>query len=57
MSRFSAMQRVGRHADFLRKELGREPTQIELIQETGISTADAAIAMTSPARPSRWTRR
>ena len=45
MSRFSAMGRVGRHADFLRKELGREPTQIELIQETGISTADAAIAM------------
>lgn len=45
MSRFSAMRRVGRQADFLRKELGREPTQIELIQETGISDADMAIAM------------
>ena len=45
MSRFSAIRRVGRHADFLRKELGREPTQLELIQETGISDADAAIAM------------
>ncbi len=45
MSRFSAMRRIGRHADFLRKELGREPTQVELIQETGISEADAAIAM------------
>jgi RNA polymerase primary sigma factor len=45
MSRFSAMRRVGRHADFLRKELGREPTQVELIQDAGISEADAAIAM------------
>jgi len=45
MSRFSAMRRLGRHADFLRKELGREPTQVELIQETGISDADVAMAM------------
>jgi len=45
ISRFSAMRRVGRHADFLRKELGREPTHVELIQETGISDAAAAIAM------------
>ena len=45
MSRFSAARRIGRHADALRKELGREPTQVELIQETGINEADAAITM------------
>jgi RNA polymerase primary sigma factor len=45
VSRFSAMRRVGRHADVLRKELGREPTQIELIQEAGITEADVAITM------------
>jgi RNA polymerase primary sigma factor len=45
LSRFSAMRRAGRHADVLRKELGREPTQLELIQDAGISEADAAITM------------
>jgi RNA polymerase primary sigma factor len=45
MSRFSEIRRFGRHADDLRKELGREPTQLELIQEAGISEADAIIAM------------
>lgn len=45
MTRFSAMRRVGRRADALRKELGREPTQIELIQEAGISEADVAATM------------
>lgn len=45
LSRFTAMRRVGRHADVLRKELGREPTQIELIEEAGISEADATVAL------------
>ncbi len=45
MSRFSAIRRVERRADVLRKQLGREPTRLELIQETGISEADAVIAM------------
>jgi RNA polymerase primary sigma factor len=45
LSRFTAMRRVGRQADVLRKELGREPTQLELIQEAGISEAEAAVTM------------
>ena len=45
MTRFSAMRRVGRHGDALRKELSREPTQIELIQGAGITEAEAAIMM------------
>jgi len=45
MSRYSAMRRVGRHADVLRMDLGREPTHVELIQEAGISEADAAVTL------------
>ncbi len=45
MTRFSAMRQIGRHADALRKELGREPTQIELIQGAGITEAEAAMTM------------
>ncbi len=45
LGRFGAVRRVGRHTDFLRKELGREPTQLELIQQAGISEVDAAVAM------------
>ena len=45
MTRFSAMRRIGRHAQALRQELGREPTQIELIQEAGLSEADAAVTL------------
>ncbi|HEY2162944.1 MAG TPA: RNA polymerase sigma factor RpoD/SigA, partial [Gemmatimonadaceae bacterium] len=45
MTRFSEMRRVGRHAQALRQGLGREQTQIELIQDAGISEADAALTM------------
>ena len=45
MTRFSAMRRIGRHAQALRQELGREPTQVELFQEAGLSEADAAITL------------
>jgi RNA polymerase primary sigma factor len=45
LSRFTAMRRVGRQADALRKELGREPTQLELIEEAGMGEADAAITL------------
>ncbi|HEV8447811.1 MAG TPA: RNA polymerase sigma factor RpoD/SigA [Gemmatimonadaceae bacterium] len=45
LTRFTAMRRVSRHADVLRKELGREPTQLELIEEAGINAADAAVTL------------
>jgi RNA polymerase primary sigma factor len=45
VGRVSVLRRVGRQADLLRQELGREPTQVEVMAESGMSEAEVALTM------------
>jgi RNA polymerase primary sigma factor len=45
VGRVSVLRRVGRQTDLLRQELGREPTQIEVMAESGISEVEIALSM------------
>ena len=45
VGRVGVLRRVARHADALRQELGREPTRAEVILDSGVSEAEAAITL------------
>ena len=45
VGRVGVLRRVARHADALRQELGREPTRAEVIEDSGVSEAEAAITL------------
>ena len=45
VGRVGVLRRVARHADTLRQELGREPTQMEIIENAGVSEREAAITL------------
>lgn len=45
VGRVGIMRRVGRQADALRQELGREPTQDEIVSQSGVSEEEVALTM------------